>query len=98
MSHAPDCALELYASHDPATLRTPLVCDCDQDDGPDEPLERAVAQVALQGTRPRGAGAGQVVLTGAAAEAYEAFRAACSALKAAQEHHIAALARFTEAL
>jgi DNA-binding PucR family transcriptional regulator len=98
VSHAPDCALVQFAHLDPATLKTPLICDCDQDDGDDSPPTEEEWDAA-QARAQRGAGRRlgvRVELVGPAAEAYRSFQAACRALRQAQDAHAKALAAFTE--
>lgn len=100
MSHAPDCALVQFAHLDPASLKQPLICDCDQDDGPD--VEPSDGQWDESEARAQ-AGAGnrlgpRVTLTGPSAAAYQRFQAACKGLRVAQDAHAKALAAFTEAV
>jgi hypothetical protein len=102
MSHAPDCALVQFAHLDPATLKTPLICDCDQDDGPDsddEPSEEQWDAAETKAQQNQGNRLGpRVTITGAAATAFRRFQDACQQLKAAQVAHAKALAAFTEAV
>jgi hypothetical protein len=97
--HAPDCALTLYATVDPVTLKQPLRCDCEESDGPapiDEPVfpidEPRPANVRPLHTGP------SVTLTGDAARAYKQLQTAETALRAAQKRKDEALAAFLGAV
>lgn len=98
MSHAPDCALVQFGHLDPDTLKQPLICDCDQDDGPDDYVGDEAAEQARAASSHQVHAGPRVVITGAAAAAYQRFQAAARQLKAAHDAHAKALAAFTEAV
>lgn len=97
--HSADCAITLYAHLDPATLKQPLVCDCDasgDDDGDAMPGEDEPLVEPRSVTRPLRPG-GEVVLTGEVARAYKLLQGAETALQAAQKRKDEALRAFLEA-
>jgi hypothetical protein len=93
--HAPDCALTLYSHLDEAQLKKPLVCDCEESDGP-APVE-PVDDEPPSNVRPLVTGP-SVTLTGDAARAYKLLQTAEAALKAAQKRKDEALKQFLEAV
>jgi len=101
VKHSPDCALVLYASIDPATLKRPLECDGVECDGahamPDAPEEAPTEDDAPSNVRPIRSG-NDVVLTGDAARAYRQLQKAEQALRGAQRSKDEALRAFLEAV
>lgn len=97
MTHSADCAMTLYAHLDPATLKQPLVCDCEADDGDAMPGEIGPEpDDAPSNVRPIRSGA-DVVLTGEVARAYKLLQVAETGLRAAQKRKDEALRAFLEA-
>lgn len=98
--HAPDCALVLYASVDPATLKQPLACDCEEGDAPPglDPVDDTEGPPAAPRQAPRQAVSPKIVLTGAAASSYVQLRCAETELQAAQKRKDEALKAFLDAV
>jgi len=97
MTHSADCAMTLYAHLDPATLKQPLVCDCDADDDGDAmPGEVETDDAPLATVRPIRS-TGDVVLTGDVARAYKLLQVAETGLRSAQKRKDDALRAFLEA-
>ncbi len=94
--HAPDCALTMYGHLDPATLKKPIICDCEESDGP-APVDEPEQDDAPSNVRPLHTGP-TVTLTGDAARAYKQLATAETALKAAQKRKDEALAAFLGAV
>ena len=96
-AHTPDCALRLYAHVDPATLKTPLECDCDAGESqPTEPSEEEWDEAEVK-ARPTPSGP-TATLTGPAAIALNAYRKVAVEYRKIKARHDAALATLTEEL
>ena len=97
MTHSPDCALIQYGHLDPATLKQPLICDCNAEDvGDPVPGEEPVDDVPSN-VRPIRT-ADRVTLEGDAARAYRQLQKTEQALRGAQRSKDEALRAFLEAV
>lgn len=91
--HAPDCALVIYSLVDPATLKQPLTCDCEESEPDAVPLDSDEPAEL-----PRAPSGPTETLTGDAARTFKLLRSSEVALKAAQRRKDDALAAFLAAV
>ncbi len=96
--HAPDCALTIYGHLDEATLKQPLVCDCEESDGAGPTRDEADVDDVPHAIHARPGRGPSITLTGSAATTYKLLQTAEGALRSAQKRKDDALKAFLEAV